>query len=639
MKSVGESVARQSAIFGAVANEVTNFAQNAIGSALANLQRIHAETHDYIATSMRFSETIGTSTEFFTRFVQAADDAAVEMRGTGVEIDSVGMSLQRLVQAGGRGRIEEVLGLNTSGMSSEDTILAVADAVAALQSPQERAAVGAQLFGRAWTDVIPVLAKGKDGVKELMGAVDDARIITDKDQAAWRAYSKALDEANDKREAAERQSKQLLGLEIAYQNYLTQMMRGQSVYGGVVEAVTTAMRMYRDELSRTTTEAQQIVIANDAVTWTMDQSAEAVGTSAMVWENYRAKVATEADAAKEAAKKATEEMRDAAIEHMKRAQEAVDAFFRSFGQKPPKPGKETIMEWVKQLIPNPQQGAANIESGLLGNMATDAFTKYGVPMEKLAPILKDVNDGQINFAQGAQKLIELAPGLGTAYGKLIGDLGNVEKIVGAGGMAQGVKTVPKTVAVPPDPSAAGDLTILEGKIASLEKRKGELLKGTDAGTPITKGMVEQIDRDIAALVAQKPAIQARIVGGYRTVTTIDPASLNETANPFQSSQMTMIAEDTGRNISEAIGTGAKTAVEKGALNPAVEKIIETVPLTVLSDDNVKAFQDTGSKIMDALARGLTGNQGVFRKAVENALREAIYDYAVKLVDDLVRRGR
>ena len=110
--------------------------------------------------------------------VKALSELAFAAEQSGSSIDSVekgirGMQRSLLNAEMGSKAASDALasiGLSAnelSGMRPEDQFTAIADAIAKVQDPSKRAALAMQLFGRAGSELLPMLAENAEGIAEL----------------------------------------------------------------------------------------------------------------------------------------------------------------------------------------------------------------------------------------------------------------------------------------------------------------------------------------------------------------------------------------------------------------------------------------------------------------------------------------
>lgn len=214
---------------------------------------------DYTTKMMRLSDQTGMSVDFVARFAQAADDASLASRGIGVEVETVSGALQRFTLQVGRGIDENgkfttaggrvVSALKAMGVSSdevsavldkpEELLLLIADAVSKVENPSQRGAAAFALFGQAGRDLLPLLSQGRDGVKQMMVAIEGSLAPTEAATKAASDYKLALDGLEDSVAAI----KQALG-------------------GGIVAALAPAAKSTADYM--TSTRAANLAVADAA---------------------------------------------------------------------------------------------------------------------------------------------------------------------------------------------------------------------------------------------------------------------------------------------------------------------------------------------------------------------------------------
>lgn len=83
---------------------------------------------------------------------------------------------------------------NLRGLRPEDQLMAVADALAAMDDPAKRTAAAVRLFGRSGTQLLPMLSQGSAGIKALNDKADQLGLtMTAKDAKAAEELTDALD--------------------------------------------------------------------------------------------------------------------------------------------------------------------------------------------------------------------------------------------------------------------------------------------------------------------------------------------------------------------------------------------------------------------------------------------------------------
>jgi len=147
----------------------------------------------------KMSLRTGFGTESLSKLKYAADQS-------GSSLDDVEKSAKRLAAV----MLDADQGLKTAndsfkeiglttkdlqGMRPEDQFLKVANAVARVEDPMKKAAVAQELFGRAGTKLLPLLAEGEQGMEALMNRADELGIVWTEDAAnAAVKFGDALDD-------------------------------------------------------------------------------------------------------------------------------------------------------------------------------------------------------------------------------------------------------------------------------------------------------------------------------------------------------------------------------------------------------------------------------------------------------------
>ena len=115
---------------------------------------------------------------------------------SGVATDSVGASLKKLqiglveARSKGTGPFADGLGAvgvalgELDGLSSEQQLALLGDALADIQDPAERTAAAVKLFGKAGDDMLPLLLKGAGGIGELTAEAERLGLVLDESAIA-----------------------------------------------------------------------------------------------------------------------------------------------------------------------------------------------------------------------------------------------------------------------------------------------------------------------------------------------------------------------------------------------------------------------------------------------------------------------
>lgn len=113
----------------------------------------------------------GVSTETIQRMDQAADIIDTD-------VDTIISARNKL--ANGKG-LEELLGIDTTGMNLEDQFWAAGDAIMAMTDEAERADKAQDVFGKSWMDLVPLFTAGREAYE---AALEGASVLSDEQVAA-----------------------------------------------------------------------------------------------------------------------------------------------------------------------------------------------------------------------------------------------------------------------------------------------------------------------------------------------------------------------------------------------------------------------------------------------------------------------
>ena len=127
------------------------------------------------------STNLGISTEETSRLIQVSDDFKIS-------VEEVRTSLQLAAKNGFEPSVENLAKL--------------ADRLQAMESPTERAAELSKIFGRNWAILNPLLAEGGDALRANAASIEDNLILSAESVAKTREWELALDEWQDRVEAA-----------------------------------------------------------------------------------------------------------------------------------------------------------------------------------------------------------------------------------------------------------------------------------------------------------------------------------------------------------------------------------------------------------------------------------------------------
>jgi hypothetical protein len=416
------------------------------------------QTATSIAQIVNYAERAGMSSADFARLAEAADDASISARGLGVEYAQVGSALENFQNQIGRGQLAldgfnvkggasraafEALGVqlqDSSGKSREmtDILLDTADAMQKMGDGAERTALAKRL---GLYDLLPLLEKGRNGVREMMGAVDDSLVPTAEAEKAAIRLQAAEDNLND----SLRGIKTTIGTEIipilseltekfndqlktsvsgfeALGNMFSSVGKGQdnynrSVYDMVkaLEGSTLIGNVWYRELLRGTSAYQSAARAAEesasAIQGWADAYSEGVGrvssaTSALPKNEMGDWAAAWEDAVSRVDGRMTY-IAAAGEDKLGKLKERVDALFGALRQPLPEPatprGKVEMAGALISGKTTPDQMGAE----LLGQAIGAAATKDN--WQQLVEIQKQAKDGTLNYVSALQQVVALAP--------------------------------------------------------------------------------------------------------------------------------------------------------------------------------------------------------------------------------------
>ncbi len=117
-------------------------------------------------------DSTGWADDIMTRAVQNSVDAETIQRMDNVaqfidtDVDTILAARGRLAK--NSGKVEELFGLKTDGMSLEDQFWAVGEAIRGMTDDIEQEQAAQAVFGRGWKDLVPLFAAGREEYSRLM---------------------------------------------------------------------------------------------------------------------------------------------------------------------------------------------------------------------------------------------------------------------------------------------------------------------------------------------------------------------------------------------------------------------------------------------------------------------------------------
>ncbi|MCA9140812.1 MAG: hypothetical protein KDB00_28770 [Planctomycetales bacterium] len=179
---------------------VQGIGAGAIGASAAILGPLVAATSGFAATGdavHKMSLRTGVSAKALTGLGFAAEQSGSNI--SAVEKGFAGLSRSLLdLERGGANSVDtfDRIGLSLSdlqGLSPEDQMMKIADALNNVSDASTRGALAQQIFGRSGRDLLPLLAEGSAGMRKLTDeAASLGRVLTDEDAANAAAFTDAM---------------------------------------------------------------------------------------------------------------------------------------------------------------------------------------------------------------------------------------------------------------------------------------------------------------------------------------------------------------------------------------------------------------------------------------------------------------
>ena len=173
----------------------------AVGDALGGMIQ---RTIDTTIAFDKLSQATGASVEFLSGFTEAADDVRVKSETVSAALSIFSKKLGGVEDAmDGSGQTAGAfaqklkdLGITTDNM--EEALFQVADVFKEMPNGVDKAALAVSLFGKQGAALIPILNKGRDGIKEMMqGAKETGKVIDQELRDKVIKLAEAQDKLND----------------------------------------------------------------------------------------------------------------------------------------------------------------------------------------------------------------------------------------------------------------------------------------------------------------------------------------------------------------------------------------------------------------------------------------------------------
>jgi hypothetical protein len=151
------------------------------------LGKMIKDTEEAAEGYRKLSAATGASVEFLSGFKEAADDVRVSGEAVDAALTKFARGLGGVKDAtdgvaeSGKGIAASLADIGVNANDAEgkvrplaDILPDVADAFSRMADGPQKTALAIQLFGKQGAELIPILNKGRDGLKEMMQAADEA---------------------------------------------------------------------------------------------------------------------------------------------------------------------------------------------------------------------------------------------------------------------------------------------------------------------------------------------------------------------------------------------------------------------------------------------------------------------------------
>lgn len=144
----------------------------------------------------KFSDATGVSVEQASRLIEVSGDL-------GVESTAVEGAINKMNKAIGTGSPAfEKYGIaiakaKDGSVDANQTFLNTIDRLNQIQDPAERAAAGTAIFGKNWTSMAEVIARGAPALKAALASVDPSQVFTSKDVQSAKEFRDAFENLKD----------------------------------------------------------------------------------------------------------------------------------------------------------------------------------------------------------------------------------------------------------------------------------------------------------------------------------------------------------------------------------------------------------------------------------------------------------
>lgn len=136
----------------------------------------------------------GLSTEQASRWIAVGDDF-------GISADQLASGIGRIARSLESPKWAEygiaVTDANGKTRDANDILLDVLDVLSRTPSATERARIGADLLGKGWASIVPIVGKTREEYESMLASVSEGQVITDAEAAQGEKWRLAMDRLGD----------------------------------------------------------------------------------------------------------------------------------------------------------------------------------------------------------------------------------------------------------------------------------------------------------------------------------------------------------------------------------------------------------------------------------------------------------
>lgn len=155
-----------------------------VASGVQEFRQLTGEVKQYQAAARVSAEEGSRLNAVFKQFGVEADDGIDVLKTLAEE---AGDAPEKFKQFN-----VEIARTSTGAVDMTATLANVADRFSQMRDPAQRAAMGAALFGDAWLRIAPILDRGGANLRQMLSAVDNSAIVTEKGIRQAEEYDRSL---------------------------------------------------------------------------------------------------------------------------------------------------------------------------------------------------------------------------------------------------------------------------------------------------------------------------------------------------------------------------------------------------------------------------------------------------------------